>query len=171
LTGEKLFFNAYRNNMGRTDVNLNLFHEFNEKWSCGLLLHDNFMYNKNMNFSNNGFRDIPVGNLFSCINRWQYQNGKGVILQFGVKFLHDNRTGGEIAFNPEADRLTTNRYGLGFDIRRYEAFAKIGYVFPQNTHRSIGLQLSGTSFDQQSYFGLRVYDAEQRNGYANLIYQ
>lgn len=171
LTGEKLFFNAYRNNMGRTDVNLNLFHEFNEKWSGGLLLHDNFIYNKNMNFSNNGFRDIPVGNLFSGINRWQYQNGKGVILQFGVKFLHDNRTGGEIAFNPEADRLTTNRYGLGFDIRRYEAFAKIGYVFPQNTHRSIGLQLSGTSFDQQSYFGLRVYDAEQRNGYANLIYQ
>jgi len=170
LTAERLFFNTYTNNMGRSDVNLALFHAFSEKWSGGLLLHDNFMYNKNMNFSNNGFRDIPVGNLFSGVNRWQYQNGNGIILQFGIKFLHDDRTGGEIDFNPE-DRLTANRYGLGFDIRRYEAFAKVGYVFPRNTHRSIGLQLSGTVFDQQSYFGLRAYDAEQRNGYANLIYQ
>lgn len=168
---EKLYFNAYANNMGRTDVNLNLTHKFNERWSGGLLLHDNFMYNRHMNFSNNGFRDIPVGNLFSGINRWKYENGKGFILQFGFKFLSDDRTGGEIDFTPATDRLTINRYGIGFDIDRYEAFAKIGYVFPENTHRSIGLQLSGSVYNQQSYFGLRTYDAEQRSGYANLIYQ
>lgn len=170
-TSERLFFNAYGNNMGRTDVNLNLSHKFNENWAGGLLLHDNFMYNKYMNFSDNGFRDIPVGNLFSGVNRWKYENGRGFMLQFGAKFLRDNRTGGQIDFDPDTDRLTTNRYGLGFDINRYEAFAKIGYVFPQNTHRSIGLQLSGTAYDQKSYFGLRTYDAEQRNAYANLIYQ
>ncbi|MFB2120640.1 TonB-dependent receptor plug domain-containing protein [Parapedobacter sp. 2B3] len=170
-TSEKLFFNAYGNNMGRTDVNLNLSHNFNERWSGSLLLHDNFMYNKSMNFSNNGFRDSPVGNLFSGVGRWKYEDGKGFIVQFGVKFLSDDRTGGEIDFNPATDKLTQNRYGLAFDIERYEAFAKIGYVFPQHTQRSIGLQLSGTSYNQSSYFGQRTYDAEQRNAYANLIYQ
>lgn len=170
-TSEKLFFNAYGNNMGRSDINLNLSQRFNERWSGSLLLHDNFMYNKSMNFSDNGFRDIPVGNLFSGVNRWKYEDGKGFILQFGVKFLSDNRTGGQTDFDPETDKLTENRYGLGFDIDRYEAFAKIGYVFPQNTQRSIGLQLSGTSYNQKSYFGLRTYDAEQQNAYANLIYQ
>ncbi|SFC72077.1 Outer membrane receptor proteins, mostly Fe transport [Parapedobacter composti] len=170
-TSERLYFNAYTNNAGRSDINLNLAHRFNERWTGGLLLHDNFMYNKNMNFSNNGFRDIPVGNLFSGINRWKYENGKGFMLQFGVKFLNDKRTGGQVDFDPATDKLTENRYGLGFDIERYEAFAKIGYVFPQNTHRSVGLQLSGTAYKQESYFGLRTYDAEQRNAYANLIYQ
>ncbi|MFC3196775.1 TonB-dependent receptor domain-containing protein [Parapedobacter deserti] len=170
-TSEKLFFNAYGNSMGRTDINLNLSHRFNERWTGGLLLHDNFMYNKYMNFSKNGFRDVPVGNLFSGVSRWKYENGKGFILQFGAKVLRDVRTGGEIDFNPAADKLTEHRYGLGFDIDRYEVFAKIGYVFPQNTHRSIGLQLSGSAYDQTSYFGLRTYDADQRNGYANLIYQ
>lgn len=170
-TSEKLFFNAYGNNMGRTDVNLNLSHSFNERWSGSLLLHDNFMYNKHMNFSNNGFRDAPVGNLFSGVSRWKYENGKGVIVQFGIKLLNDERTGGEIDFNPETDKLTENKYGLAFDIDRYEAFAKIGYVFPQQTQRSIGLQLSGTSYNQSSYFGIRTYDAEQQNAYANLIYQ
>ena len=170
-TSDRFFFNAYTNNAGRSDINVNVAQQFNERWSGGLLLHDNFMYNKHMNFSKNGFRDVPVGNLFSGINRWKYENGKGFMLQFGIKFLKDDRTGGEIDFNPTTDKLTENRYGLGFDIERYEAFAKIGYVFPQQRHRSIGLQLSGTAYDQTSYFGLRTYDAEQRNAYANLIYQ
>ncbi len=168
---ERLFFNAYANNMGRTDVNLNLAHSFNEKWSAALLLHDNFMYNRHMNFSSNGFRDMPVGNLFSGVNRWKYEDGRGLILQFGVKFLSDDRVGGQVDFAPETHKLQGDVYGLGFDIERYEAFAKIGYVFPENIHRSIGLQLSGSVYNQASYFGLRTYDADQTNGYANLIYQ
>lgn len=168
---ERLFFNAYANNMGRTDVNLNLSHSFNEKWSTALLLHDNFMYNRHMNFSNNGFRDMPVGNLFSGVNRWKYENGRGLILQFGVKFLSDDRVGGQVDFTPATDRLQDQVYGLGFDIERYEAFAKVGYVFPENIHRSIGLQVSGSVYNQASYFGLRTYDADQTNAYSNLIYQ
>ena len=168
---EKLFFNAYVNNMGRTDINLNLAQKLNEKWSVGLLLHDNFMYNKKMNFSDNGFRDIPVGNLFSGVNRWHYEDGKGTIIQFGVKFLKDDRTGGQIDFNENKDKGTTNKYGLGFDNQRIEGFAKIGYVFPENRLKSIGLQLASSNYKQDSYFGLTNYKSEQTNGYANLIFQ
>ncbi len=168
---ERLFFNAYANNMGRTDVNLNLAHKINQDWSVGFLLHDNFMYNKNMNFSNNGFRDAPIGNLFSGINRWNYENGKGTIVQFGVKYLKDDRTGGEIDFNENTDRSTTNKYGIGFDNERIEGFAKIGYIFPENRLRSIGLQLAGSNYKQDSYFGLNTYTGNQTNGYANLIFQ
>ena len=168
---EKLYFNAYANNMGRTDVNLNLAQKLNDHWSVGLLLHDNFMYNKNMNFSDNGFRDIPVGNLFSGINRWHYENGRGTIAQFGIKYLKDNRTGGQTGFDKDRDKGKTDIYGLGFDNERIEGFAKIGYVFPQNRLRSIGLQLSASNYKQDSYFGLRNYNSEQTNGYANLIFQ
>lgn len=168
---DRLYFNAYVNNMGRTDLNLNLAQKINEKWAVGLLLHDNFMYNKNMNFSKNGFRDIPVGNLFSGINRWYYEDGQGTIAQFGIKFLKDDRTGGQIDFNKNTDKGGTNRYGLGFDNQRVEGFAKIGYVFPNNRLRSIGLQLSASNYKQDSYFGLTTYQSEQTSGYANLIYQ
>ncbi|KGE15208.1 TonB-dependent receptor domain-containing protein [Sphingobacterium deserti] len=168
---DQLYFNAYANNMGRTDVNLNLAKKISDKWSVGLLLHDNFMYNKSMNFSNNGFRDMPVGNVFSGVNRWHYENGKGLIAQFGLKYLSDDRTGGEINFNESTDKLTTNRYGLGFDIDRIEGFAKIGYVFPNHKLRSIGLQVSGAHYRQDSYFGLTTYNSEQNSGYANLLYQ
>ncbi|TDQ82816.1 TonB-dependent receptor domain-containing protein [Sphingobacterium yanglingense] len=168
---DRLFFNAYANNMGRTDINLNLAQKLNDKWSVGFLLHDNFMYNKGMNYSKNGYRDAPVGNLFSGINRWHYEDGKGVIAQFGVKYLKDDRTGGHTDFNKSTDKGTTNRYGIGFDNQRIEGFAKIGYVFPENRLRSIGLQLSGSNYKQDSYFGLTNYRSEQSSGYANLIFQ
>lgn len=168
---DKLFFNIYGNNMGRSDINLNIAHQINENWSTGILLHDNFMYNKNLNFSNNGFRDMPVGNLFSGINRWHYENGKGIISQFGVKFLHDDRTGGQINFDKQNDFLTKNNYGLGFTNKRIEGFSKLGYVFPNHRLRSLGLQVSGFHYKQDSYFGLNTYLGEQSNLYANFIFQ
>ncbi len=168
---DRLYFNAYANNMGRTDVNLNVSQQINDKWSVGFLLHDNFMYNRHMNFSNNGFRDIPVGNLFTGVNRWHYQNDNGVIVQFGVKYLNDSRVGGQTDFDKSTDQFTTNRYGLGFTNKRIEGFAKVGYVFPTNLHRSIGLQLSGSNYDQESFFGLTGYNNEHSSGYANLIFQ
>lgn len=168
---DRLYFNAYINDMGRTDINLNLAQKINDKWSVGFLLHDNFMYNKTKSSSHNGFRDMPVGNIFSGINRWHYENGKGLIAQFGVKYLNDDRTGGHIDFNEKTDKLTTNKYGLGFDISRVEGFAKVGYVFPNHKLRSIGLQASASQYKQDSYFGLTTYNNKQTSGYLNLLYQ
>ncbi|MBL0153825.1 MAG: TonB-dependent receptor [Chitinophagaceae bacterium] len=168
---EKLYANAYINSQGKTDLNLNLSHKWAQKWSTALLLHDDFLSNKSMDENRDGFRDLPTGNQFSMINRWKYDNAKGFLMQFGFKILHDNRTGGETGFVPAKDKLTTNHYGLGIETSRYEAFAKIGYVFPEKKYKSIGLQLSAIRHKQDSYFGLSVYDARQQNFYANLIYQ
>jgi len=173
---ERLFFNVYGNDMGRTDLNLNVAQRLNDKWSVGFLLHDNFMFNKHLNFSNNGFRDIPTGNIFSGINRWKYENGRGLIAQFGIKYLKDDRIGGEIGFDPNHTDLSAHgggalKYGIQLDINRYEVFTKIGYIFPENRHRSIGLMISGSMYDQDSFYGLRNYDAAQKGLYANLIYQ
>ncbi|MBL0069604.1 MAG: TonB-dependent receptor [Chitinophagaceae bacterium] len=168
---ERLYLNAYINNMGKTDLNLNLTQQIGKKWSTALLLHDDFLSNKTVDFNKDGFRDLPTGNLFSAVNRWKYEDGKGFMTQFGFKMLTDNRTGGETGFNPDKDKFTTNHYGLGIETKRYEGFAKIGYVFPEKKYKSIGLQLSVFDHQQDSYFGMTRYNATQQNFYANLIYQ
>lgn len=166
---EKLYLNGYVNDMGRTDVNVNISQPVGKKWSTGLLLHDDFLYNK-VDFNKDGFRDLPTGNLFSGINRWYYDNAKGLMIQFGAKVLIDDKTGGEVAYNLD-DKFSTDHYGLGIKTNRYEGFAKIGYVFPEKKYKSIGLQLSAFNHQQDSYFGLTTYNAEQNNFYSNLIYQ
>jgi outer membrane receptor for ferrienterochelin and colicins len=167
---EKLYLNGYINNMGKADVNLNLSHKINDKWSTGFLLHDDFLYNKT-DFNKDGFRDLPTGNQFSGVHRWQYMGDNGLMSQFGVKALLDERTGGEVAFEPNNDKFTTNHYGLGFNIKRYEVFGKLGYVFPEKLYKSIGFEVSAFDHQQDSYFGMTTYDARQRNLYSNLIYQ
>ena len=167
---EKVLLNGYVNSMGKTDVNLNIAHRFNDKWSAGFLLHDDFLNNKT-DFNKDGFRDLPTGNQFSGIHRWQYIGEKGLMSQFGIKLLVDSRTGGEMAYNSGDDKFTTNHYGLGWNMKRYEAFGKIGYVFPEKLYKSVGFEISAFNHNQDSYFGLTSYDAKQKNLYANLIYQ
>ncbi len=168
---ERLYLNVYVNNMGKTDLNLNLTQQIGKKWSTALLLHDDFLTNKTIDFNKDGFRDLPTGNLFSAVNRWKYEDGKGFLTQFGFKVLTDSRTGGETLYDQNKDKFTTNHYGLGINTKRYEGFAKIGYVFPEKKYKSIGLQLSSFNHQQDSYFGLTSYNAEQQNFYVNLIYQ
>ena len=168
---EKLLANLYVNDFGKTDLNLNLSKKIGKNWSAALLLHDDFFTNNTLDFNKDGFRDQPTGNTFSLVNRYKFDNSKGTTAQLGFKLLQEERTSGETGFNPDLDKFTTNKYGLGFDIKRYEIFAKIGYVFPEKKFKSIGLQTTAISHNQDSYFGFTVYNAKQQTFYSNLIYQ
>ncbi len=168
---EHLLANLYVNEFGKTDVNLNLNTKINKKWSAGLLLHDNFLINKSMDINNDGFRDLPTGNQYSMVNRYKYDNGFGLMTQFGFKIMNDEREGGQVGYNEAIDKNTTNNYGLSIKTNRYEAFAKIGYVFPQKVYKSIGWQIAGINHTQHSYFGFTNYHAKQESFYSNLIYQ
>lgn len=169
FTSDKLYLNGYINTMGKTDLNLNFTQHLGKKWATTFLLHDDFLKSK-QDFNKDGFRDLPTGNLFSGINRWQYAGTNGLLAQFGIKVLIDNKTGGELEFDSK-DKFSTTHYGLGINTERYEAFGKIGYVFPEKKYQSIGLQLSSFDHKQDSYFGLTTYNGKQKNLYANLIYQ
>jgi outer membrane cobalamin receptor len=168
---ERFYENIYVNSMGKTDFNLNLNQKLGKKWSTGLLLHDDLLYTRTIDFNKDGFLDLPIGNLFSAMSRWKYDDGKGFLTQFGFKFLSDSKTGGEAKFDAGNDKFTTNHYGVGINTKRYEGFAKIGYVFPEKKYKSVGLQVSAFDHHQVSYFGLTAYNARQNNFYANLIYQ
>jgi len=168
---EKFFTNLYVNDQGKTDLNFNAAFKLSPKWSTGLLLHGAFFNNKSMDFNKDGFRDLPTGTLLTAMNRWMYDDGKGVTTQFGFRILNDQKTGGQVGFNPSVDKFTTKAYGLGIATNRYEGFVKTGYVFPGKKYKSIGLQLMAFNHQQDSYFGLTKYNAKQNNLYANLIYQ
>jgi len=170
-TAERLLANVYVNDFGKTDLNVNLSQKINSKWSSGLLLHDDFLNNKQLDFNKDGFRDLPTGNQFGLVNRYKFDNSKGWLAQFGIKVLNDNKVGGETAFDPAKDKNTTNHYGLGITTERYELFGKIGYVFPQQKYKSIGLQMAAIDHQQDAYFGLTTYNAKQQSFYGNFIYQ
>ena len=171
LTSEKLYANAFVNEFGKTDINLNLTTQIGSRWSTALLVHNDFLLNKSIDKNGDGFRDLPYGNLFTALNRWKYNNNKGLMIQFGINVLSDFKTGGQVGFDPSIDKFTTKSYGVGLETARYGVFGKIGYSFPGKKYKSIGIQFSGFDHHQNDYFGLNGYNGIQHNIYGNIIYQ
>lgn len=168
---DPLFVNAYINQMGKTDLNLNLSKKLNDKWSTALLLHHAFMKNTGVDFNEDGFRDIPTGPLTTVMNRWRFDNGKGMMVQAGARWLWEDKTAGQTGYRFDKHRYSQSVYGVGLNTRRFELFGKWGYVFPDKKYKSIGLQVSHFLHHQDNYYGPKSYQARQSNLYANLIYQ
>jgi outer membrane receptor for ferrienterochelin and colicin len=166
--GDKLHLNLYQNYMGKTEGNFIVSREFNHNLSTMLLTHIENMSMK-VDENKDGFLELPMQKQINVFNRWNYEKDEKFHSQFGVKFLYEDRLGGQTKYNKSTDYETTNSYGIGINTNRLEVFAKNGMTL-KNPVNSVAIILSSTFHNQKSYFGLRNYDANQQNLYANLIY-
>jgi outer membrane receptor for ferrienterochelin and colicins len=165
---EKLYFNSYVNSFGRAELNLNLAHQINKKWSTGLLTHGSTLRNR-IDQNKDGFLDMPLYTQVNVVNRWKYESPK-MMAQFGVKALYEDRTGGQTSFRPEM-KGTAQAYGFGANINRYEFFSKIARLFPEKPYQGLGFIANTSVYDSKSFFGLADYNGKQQTLYGNLIYQ
>jgi len=168
---EKLHLNLYGNQAGRLEMNANFKTKLSDKWSTAFLLHQSQRATKTDN-NKDGFLDNPLSKNFIGMNRWRYKNDStGLVGQIGVEGVSMNSTGGQLDYKRGQDIVISNPWGAQSEITRLRAWGKIGKVFLANPGRSVGLQLSATTYDQKSIFGLNKYNAKQNSGYANLIFQ
>ncbi|MEP2770621.1 MAG: TonB-dependent receptor [Fulvivirga sp.] len=167
---DKLFLNGYVNQSGRSELNVVTTQMIGSKWATTTLLHGSIRPFEN-DINNDDFLDFPKSDQLNFINRWVYKGDKGWMGQFGVKVLADNKLGGQIDFDEDMPRNSSNPYGVSIETRRYEGFGKMGYVFNGKPYKSFGIQLSASKHEQNSYFGLNDYDADQETFYGNFIYQ
>jgi outer membrane receptor for ferrienterochelin and colicins len=167
---DRLFVNAYANANGRMELNTHLNTKVSDKWDTGLYIHGN-LRNQKFDKNEDSFLDMPLQQQINLMNRWQYiNNEKGLISFINIKFLNDEKQTGQVDFDPERDKLTTNYWGSEIDTRRFEASAKFGYVNPEIPYQSMGVQAAYSNHVQESYFGLNVYDITHNTVYANAIF-
>src|SRR5690606_40508276 len=98
---------------------------------------------------------MPKFNQINIMNRWQYTNAeKGWVSFINLRYMNDEKQTGELDFNPDRDRLTTNAWGSEINTERFDVSTKLGYVFPGMPYQSLGFQNAFNVHDQESYFGL-----------------
>ncbi|MCX7551817.1 TonB-dependent receptor [Xanthomarina sp. F2636L] len=169
-TDSPLFVNVYAGSNERLELNTHLNTKVSDKWDTGLYIHGN-IHNKKHDVNKDGFMDMPIYNQINLMNRWQYTNPeKGLVSFINVKYLNDGKQTGQLDFNPDTDKLTTNAWGSEIDTQRFEAAAKLGYVNTNIPYQSMGLQAAFSWHEQESYFGLNVYDIVHNSLYANAVY-
>ena len=170
LTDNKLFVNAFASQMGRLELNTHFNKKVSDKWQIGLYVHGNYRGQK-FDRNNDDFLDNPLANQINVMNRWQFTDAeKGWVSFINVRFMNDEKQTGEIDFNPDVDKGTTNNWGSEIDTKRFDASAKLGYVFPELPYQSFGFQMAYSNHQQDSYFGLNVYDIQHESVYSNLIF-
>ncbi len=165
-----LFVNAYAGLNGRTELNVHTNFPVSERWDTGIYAHGDLRQEK-FDRNGDGFLDVPLTNQINVLNRWQYTNAeKGVVSFLNFRFLNDEKQAGQLNFDPETDRLTTNAWGAEIDTRRWDLSAKLGYVNPEIPYQTVGVQAAYSHHFQESYFGLNRYDITHNSVFVNTIY-
>ncbi|PWA08322.1 TonB-dependent receptor plug domain-containing protein [Flavobacterium laiguense] len=170
LTGEPFLLNVYGSTDSRFEVNANFNKKLSDKWATSLLLHGN-MRNSKMDTNTDGFLDNPLQKQINLLNRYQYYNSEtGWVSFVNFQYMKDTKLMGQLSFDPDTDKGTTNSWGSEIDTQKIDISTKIGYVFKDMPYQSIGFQNAFSSYDQDSYFGLNGYNIKQNSFYSNLIF-
>ncbi|HPI86571.1 MAG TPA: TonB-dependent receptor [Bacteroidales bacterium] len=165
---EKLFVNLYANHAGRLEGNINSSIRVSPKWNTAVFGH---ISNQSTKVDHNGdkFLDDPLFTQINLFNRWNYRSEK-MEGMFGVKFLNEDRKGGQVDYYAAKEPVSDSLYGTEIKTNRLEAFSKTGF-FLNRPESSIGWINSYIYHDMNSFFGLNDYKGKQHHYYTNLMFQ
>ncbi len=164
------FLNAYGSTDSRFELNTHFNTKLSDKWSSSLFLHGNTRVSKT-DMNSDGFLDNPLAKQINVLNRYQYYNEeKGLVSFINVRYMNDKKQTGELDFDKNTDRGTTNYWGSEINTERLDLSTKVGYVFKDMPYQSLGFQNAFNIHNQHSYFGLNQYNIKQSSYYSNLIF-
>lgn len=166
---EKLHLNAFASADGKTEFNANSnIRLYKDMLTTGVFFHAENLSNR-IDHNHDMFLDHPLSTQVHLYNAWKYNNYKGLMLHGGLRFLNDERQGGQIDFREDMPRTSTSPYGIAIDNRLAEAVFKAGYVFPSQ-NSAIALLTNAVTHSMNSYYGLHDYEGDETRFYANLIW-
>ena len=158
--------NLYYNTKGKLEANLGANLKLSDKWSTALLGHYEIL-DKAHDDNGDGFVDMPKIRQGSLQSRWAWLGDK-YIFQASVKGIKEHRESGQIGHH---SANSTHPYLIDITNERYEAFTKNAYFLNEEHATNIALILSGSLHHENAMYGTKLYKADQRNGYASLLFE
>lgn len=125
-----------------------------------------YLFDRVVDANGDNFTDQTLARRLSIFQKWGFAGGPLDGLSLAGRVLAESRWGGEVDFDPEADRGGDERYGEAIDTRRAELLAR--YDVPALP--GLSLQVSGNVHEQRSDYGTTDYDAEQAIGFGQATY-
>ena len=175
-SNEKFFLNIFGNSNLRLEANADGAIKINDKLSTSLLVHAATFQNK-FDRNDDGFMDLPKITTVTVMNRWDYIVHEKWVSRLGVKFLYEDRNGGQMDFDKSTWNTDTTgisndskKYGIGVKTNRLEAFWKNGTFMGEGGKSSLGLIISAINHQQDAFYGINLYHGHEQNFNANLIF-
>ena len=166
---DQLLLNAYMNQFLEKQVNAN-FAVKQGKWSNLTAFHMVQPANK-FDRDKDGFLDLPLLTRYMVYNKWKYGKDRdwGWNSRIAVGYMNEQRVGGQVGFNEDTDKGSSDVYGQTVSIDQPSVWVKTGYRV--NDEHNVVLHASAYYQNQNSYFGSVHYAAQQIAMYANLQHE
>ena len=161
-----LSVNVFAADNMRYEANADATVVFNPALSSMILAHFS-SEEKEFDMNGDGFLDTPLKRQVNLMNRWEYKSGR-YIGQYGLRFMNENRRGGQ---RSGAVVFPDSLYTIHLETNRIEGFAKNGFILNPENNESVALIVSGSSHEQQSRYGIRLYNVQESNLYASWMYE
>ena len=169
---EELDVNLFVDSHLKIEANAEGNYHFNDALSTGLLGHYENMWMEH-DGNGDGFMDMPKVQQFDFMNRWMYKKDH-YVMQAYVKALQEDRNGGqtEDSHHSMHRQDTVNPlYKINIESERYEGVIKNAYIFDEIHNTNVALILSGSIHKMNSLYGVRTYDVDNNNAYAQLMFE
>ncbi|MDR0657327.1 MAG: TonB-dependent receptor [Mediterranea sp.] len=159
--------NLFISSTGRFEANADASIRLSPRWTTLLLTHyEN--ETKSHDSDNDGFADIPKVEQYNVWNRWAYM-GDNYVFQAGLKAMTEERNSGQVSHGGRMADM--DPYVIRMKTGRYEFFTKNAYIFNKEKITNVALILSGTLHNQDAAYGRKLYDVDQKNVYASLLFE
>ncbi len=173
VEAENLFANFYGDYDQRFEGNLNYRTHVSDKFSVINLFHASSRKH-GFDSNNDRFIDMPLFTTYNFMQRWHFSSGTGWESQLGFQYLNDEKDGGtdsHTTLDPNVHIHNDPNYSYTTKNNQLNVYGKLGYLFPDSSGKSFGIQWSLNNYRNSSLFGDKNYDGNEKTGYFNFIYQ
>ena len=163
---EKLFTNIYFNSFSDKQANIDYSFKLGN-WNSIIGLHSTQPANK-IDRNNDNFLDLPLTTKYSFYNKWIYglENNTKFYSSTSIRFLTENKVGGELDFDENIHLGDNEFYGQVVDYNQFEINTKNSYQL--NDKNVILAQAFFTLQDQNAIYGTTEYVVDQTQFYLSL---
>ena len=167
---EELDVNLFLDSHLKFETNVEGNIHLNDALSTGLLAHYENMWMEH-DGNDDGFMDMPKVQQYDFMNRWMFKKNH-YVMQAYVKALKEDRKGGQVEDAHNHMKIADNQlYRINIESERYEGVLKNAYIFDEVHNTNVALILSGSLHKMNSLYGLKTYDVNNNNAYAQLMFE
>lgn len=161
--------NLYGNTKSRFEANAQANVHLNNDLSTEVLAHFENSWNHH-DENHDGFLDQPNVRQYNFQNRWLWKTGR-YIFHGGLSALNENRDGGQTTHGAMHNPDGTERYRIGIETERYEAYMKHAFIVDPTNGGNLALMATASMHEADAGYGYKLYDVNEKNVYAQLMYE
>lgn len=161
----KLTLDAFTTSWLETNVDAGMKFSVGEKTNSLLGL-NYFKYGERKDKNNDGFTDVTLQDRISLFNKWGFERKDNRIASFALRYLYEDRWGGDMDWKREQHRGSDEVYAESIITNRMEAIGM--YQLP--TTEKIFTQFSYNWHQQNSFYGPESYQGKQQVVFAQAYW-